>query len=86
MARELAAEWPDLTTTDAVRRLKQPVLFVRGERDELCRREELSRLLAAAPKGSQAREVPIANHLVVGMCISQLGGPVTDWFYAHLGR
>ena len=86
VARQLAAEFPDLTTLTAVRGLKQPVLFVRGERDELCSRESLVRLQAAAPKGSEVKEVPMANHLVAGMCISQLEGPVTDWFRVHLSR
>jgi len=84
VARELAAKWPDLTTLTAVRGLEQPVLFVRGGHDELCSREELSRLQAAAPKGSGVTEVPLANHLIVGMCITQLEGAVTNWFGAHL--
>jgi pimeloyl-ACP methyl ester carboxylesterase len=86
VAHQLATEFPDLTTLTAVRGLKQPVMFVRGERDELCSRENLVRLQAAAPKGSELREVPMANHLVAGMCISQLEGPVTDWFRVHLNR
>jgi len=86
IARQLAAEWPDSATATAVRGLKQPVLFVRGGHDELCSREDLSRLRAAAPKGSEVREVPKANHLVAGMCITQLEGPVTNWFGAHLAR
>ena len=86
VAHQLAMEFPDLTTLTAVRGLKQPVMFVRGERDELCSRENLVRLQAAAPKGSELREVPMANHLVAGMCISQLEGPVTDWFRVHLSR
>jgi len=86
VAHQLAAEWPDLTTESAVRGLKQPVFFVRGGRDELCSREDLSRLQAAAPKGSEVIEVPIANHLVAGMCISQLEGPVANWFDLHLAR
>lgn len=86
VAHQLAAEWPDLTTLTAVHALKQPVMFVRGERDELCSRENLVRLQAAAPRGSELREVPMANHLVAGMCISQLEGPVTDWFRVHLSN
>ena len=86
VARRLAAEWPDLTTVAAVRGLKQPVLFVRGGHDELCSGEELSRLLAAAPTGSEVKEVPLANHLVAGMCISQLAGSVTNWFGSHLAQ
>jgi pimeloyl-ACP methyl ester carboxylesterase len=86
VARQLAAEWPDSTTATAVRRLKEPVLFVRGGHDELCSSGDLSRLLAVAPKGSEAREVPLANHLVTGMCITQLAGPVTNWFGAHLAH
>jgi pimeloyl-ACP methyl ester carboxylesterase len=86
VARHLAAEWPDLTTATAVRGLKQPVLLVRGERDELCSRDDLSRLQAVAPKGSEVVVVPLANHLVAGMCITQLEGPVTKWFDDHLAR
>ena len=84
VARQLAAKWPDLTTVSAVRGLKQPVLLVRGGRDELCSGEDLSRLLAAAPNGSRFKEVPLANHLVTGICISQLEGTVTNWFGTHL--
>lgn len=86
VARQLAAEWPDLTTQTAVRGLKQPVLFVRGGHDELCSEEDLSRLQAAAPKGSEVEEVPKANHLTAGLCISQLEGSVTNWFGSHLAR
>jgi len=86
ITRQLAAEWPDPATATAVHELKQPVLFVRGGHDELCSREDLNRLKAAAPKGSESEEVPLANHLVTGMCITQLEGPVTNWFGAHLAR
>ncbi|MGD0744619.1 MAG: alpha/beta hydrolase [Verrucomicrobiota bacterium] len=86
VAARLAADWPDLATETAVRGMKQPILFVRGERDELCGKEFLSRLQAAAPPGSELKEVPKANHLVAGMCISQLEGPVTEWFRGHLAR
>lgn len=84
VASQIAAEWPDPTTATAVRGLKQPVLFVRGGKDELCSRADLSRLQAAAPPGSEVTEVPLANHLVTGLCITQLRGPVTNWFGAHL--
>jgi fermentation-respiration switch protein FrsA (DUF1100 family) len=84
VADRLAAEFPDLTTETAVRRMKEPILFVRGERDELCSREDLSGLLAIAPKGSESKEVPIANHLAVGRCINQLEETVTEWFQEHL--
>lgn len=86
VARRLAAEGPDLNTTAAVRQLKQPVLLVRGGHDELCRAEDLQQLQAAAPPGSAVTEVPLADHLVAGMCISQLSGPVTNWFGQHLSR
>ena len=86
VARRLAAEWPDLTTETAVRRMTQPVLFVRGEHDELCSQKDLNRLQAAVPPSSEVKVVPIANHLVAGMCISQLSGPVTEWFRRHLVR
>jgi hypothetical protein len=46
----------------------------------------LSRLQAVAPKGSEVVVVPLANHLVAGMCITQLEGPVTKWFDDHLAR
>jgi len=83
---DLAARWPDLTTETAVRENKQPILFVRGERDKLCSEDFLSRLQAAAPKGSEAILVPHANHLDTGLCINQLAGPVTNWFQMHLTR
>ena len=86
VASRIAAEWPDSTTETAVGHMKQPVLFVRGERDELCSQEYLSQLQAVSPQGSEVKVIPIANHLVVGMCISQLEGPVTNWFRAHLTR
>jgi pimeloyl-ACP methyl ester carboxylesterase len=86
VARQLATEWPDPATVSAVQGLKQPVLFVRGGHDEICSREDLTQLQAAAPKGSAVSEVPLANHLVTGMCITQLQGVVTNWFGAHLAR
>ena len=80
------AEFPDLATETAIRQIRHPILFVRGERDEVCFREDLSRFQAAAPPGSKVMEVPLANHLVVGMCITQLREPVTEWFHRQLTR
>ncbi len=80
------AEFPDLATDTAVRQIKHPILFVRGEQDEVCLREDLSHFQAEAPPGSEVKEVPLANHLVVGMCISQLRNPVTEWFRNQLAR
>ena len=80
------AEFPDLATETAVRQIKYPILFVRGEHDEVCLREDLSRFQTTAAPGSEVQEVPLANHLVVGMCISQLRGPVTEWFHRQLIR
>lgn len=80
------AEFPDLATETAIRRIKHPILFVRGERDEVCLRGDLNRFQAAAAPGSEVKEVPLANHLVAGMCITQLREPVTQWFQRHLIR
>ncbi|MGA9778016.1 MAG: alpha/beta hydrolase [Limisphaerales bacterium] len=80
------AGFPDLATEIAVRQMKHPILLIRGERDEVCLREDLSRFQAASPPGSEVQEVPLANHLVTGMCISQLRDPVTDWFHRQLIR
>jgi pimeloyl-ACP methyl ester carboxylesterase len=80
------AEFPDLTTETAIRQVKHPILFVRGEQDEVCLREDLSRFQTVAPPGSELNEVPLADHLVVGMCISQLRNPVTEWFRNQLAR
>ena len=82
----LAAQWPDLTTRTAVRGVKRPILFVRGERDELSSQEFLDCLQAVAPKDSEAIVVPLANHLNTGLCINQLASPVTNWFRARLTR
>lgn len=78
------AKFPDLATGIAIRQIKHPILFVRGEHDEVCLPEDLTRFQAAAPPGSEIREVPLANHLITGMCISQLSAPVTDWFHQQL--
>jgi len=78
------ATFPDLDTETNIRRIQHPILFVRGEQDEVCLREDLSRFQAAAPPGSEVKEVPHANHLIVGMCLSQLRDPVTDWFQRQL--
>ncbi len=84
VAHRLDAESPGLATESAVRRVKTPILFVRGEEDELCTKEDLARLQAAAASGSAVKEIPLANHLVVGMCITQLEGTMTEWFRGHL--
>ncbi|HXR45857.1 MAG TPA: alpha/beta fold hydrolase [Candidatus Limnocylindrales bacterium] len=78
------AEFPDLATETAIRQIRHPILFVRGENDEVCLKEDLSRFQAAAPPGSEVEEVPLANHLVAGMCITQLREPVTKWFHRQL--
>ncbi len=51
VARSLAAECADLTTETVVRRIKNPILFVRGENDELCSKADLNHLEAVAPVG-----------------------------------
>jgi pimeloyl-ACP methyl ester carboxylesterase len=79
-------EFPDLATETAVRQIKHPILFVRGQRDEVCLQQDLIRFQAAAPPGSQVKEVPLANHLFTGMCITQLRDPVTNWFDLQLTR
>jgi pimeloyl-ACP methyl ester carboxylesterase len=79
------AEFPDLATETAIRQIKHPILFIRGENDEVCLKEDVSRFQAAAP-GSEVEEVPLANHLLTGMCITQLSDPVTDWFDQKLAR
>ena len=86
VAFSLAAECADLTTATAVREIKHPILFVRGGHDELCSREDLAQLESIAPAGSEIKEVPIANHVVVGLCVTQLSGTVTNWFGGHLAR
>jgi hypothetical protein len=48
--------------------------------------EDFRPLQPAAPKGSEVTEVPLASHLVAGICITQLEGPVTNRFGAHLAR
>ena len=80
------AEFPDLATETAVRQIKYPVLFIRGEQDEVCLREDLRRFQAVAPPGSEVKEIPLASHMVTGMCISQLRDPVTEWFHRRLNR
>ena len=83
---DLAMRWPDLTTETAVRENKQTILFVRGERDKLCSNDFLGRLQAAAPANSEVIVVSHANHLDTGLCVNQLGSPVTNWFRMHLTR
>ncbi len=83
---DLAARWPDLTTKGAVHRIARPILFVRGERDKLCDEEFMSHLQQAAPRGSGAIVVSLANHLDAGLCVSQLDGVVTNWFRMRLTR
>jgi pimeloyl-ACP methyl ester carboxylesterase len=86
VAHSLAAECADLTTETAVRQIEYPILFVRGGQDELCSENDLSHLKSVAPSGSEIKEVPIANHVVVGLCVTQLGGVMTNWFGGHLNH
>ena len=76
----------DLDTVTAVRHIKHPILFIRAEHDEVCFQEDLSRLQRAGAPGSEIKEILLANHLLVGMCITQLGETVTDWFHSRLTR
>jgi pimeloyl-ACP methyl ester carboxylesterase len=85
VAAELAG-FPDLATATAIRQNKHPILMIRGEDDEVCLSEDMSRFEAVAPPGSEVKEVPLANHLITGMCITQLREPVTDWFHRQLNR
>ncbi len=80
------ARFRGLNTEAAVRRIKHPILFIRGQQDEVCLGKDLSRFQAVAPAGSKVVEVPLANHLFVGMCIHQLSSPVTEWFHRELQR
>ena len=72
--------FPGLDTETAVRHIRHPALFIRSEHDEVCFGQDLARLHAAAAPGSRIKEIPLANHLLVGMCISQLADTVTGWF------
>jgi pimeloyl-ACP methyl ester carboxylesterase len=80
------AEFPDLATETAIRQIKYPILFIRGENDEVCHKDDISHFHAVAVPGSEVAEVPLANHLLTGMCITQLRGPVTEWFHHQLIR
>lgn len=85
VAAELA-EFPDLGTETAIRQIKHPILFIRGENDGVCLKEDIRLFQEAAASGSEVEEVPMANHLMTGMCITQLRSPVTDWFQRRLSR
>jgi pimeloyl-ACP methyl ester carboxylesterase len=85
VAAELA-EFPDLATETAIRQIKHPILFIRGENDEVCLKEDIRLFQAAAAAGSEVEEVPLANHLMTGLCITQLRNPVTNWFQRQLSR
>jgi pimeloyl-ACP methyl ester carboxylesterase len=80
------AEFPDMKTETVIRQIKHPILFIRGENDEVCLKEDVSRFQAAAKPGSEVKEVPLGNHLLTGMCITQLRDPVTDWFDRQSAR
>ena len=85
VAAELAV-FPDLATATAIQQNKHPILFIRGEKDEVCLPEDLNRFEAVAPPGSEVKEVPLANHLITGMCLTQLRDAVTNWFVRQLSR
>lgn len=85
VATNLAA-FPDLATETAIRQVKHPILFIRGEDDEVCLQEDIEHFQATAPPGSEVEAVSLANHLMTGMCITQLRDLVTDWFHRQLIR
>jgi pimeloyl-ACP methyl ester carboxylesterase len=85
-ATKLDLKWSDWSGETAMRQIKQPVLLIGAEKDTISRPDDIARLKQFAASGSQSMQVPVANHIVVGLWFHDLTEPVTSWFDQHLER
>jgi hypothetical protein len=77
-------KWSDWSGDAAVRKLKEPVLFVGGGHDRICLPVDIEAMKKDAPPGTKVVMVPGVNHFALGFLLHLLSDPVTDWFQAHL--
>ena len=86
VAKRLGIQWADWSGEAALRQIREPVLFIRGDHDSLCSAGDLKNLQQAAPGDSQSIEVAGADRLRTAFFFQDLAAPVTNWFAAHLAR
>jgi pimeloyl-ACP methyl ester carboxylesterase len=86
VADRLGIQWTDWSGETALRQMREPVLFIRGDHDSLCSAEDLKTMQQAAPAGSQSIEVAGADRLRAQFFFQELTAPVTNWFAAHLAK
>jgi len=83
-AKRLDLNWADYSGDAAVKKLKQPVLFIGGGHDRICLPADLEKMKKDAPPGSKIITVPEVNHFVLGFLLHLLSDPVTAWYGEHL--
>jgi pimeloyl-ACP methyl ester carboxylesterase len=85
-ATKLNVQWKDLSAEESIRRVKCPVLLIGGEKDPICRPDDIE-CLERASDGAVVKSVmiPEANHYIIGVWMDRLSEPVRGWFDTHLG-
>jgi pimeloyl-ACP methyl ester carboxylesterase len=83
-AKRLDLNWADWSGDAAVKKLKEPVLFIGGGHDRICLPADLETMKKDAPAGSKVVMVPDVNHFVLGFLLHLLADPVKAWYAEHL--
>ena len=82
-AERLDIKWADWSGEAAVRRLKQPVLFIGSDKDVLVKPDDLTILGQAAPPGSSTLKVIGISHRGIPYLFHEIGEPIKTWFVEH---
>jgi pimeloyl-ACP methyl ester carboxylesterase len=85
-ASKLGVKWSDWSAETSLRRIRQPVLFISGGKDTICRREDIAALTKAAGGKAKGLEIPEAHHILLGAWMHGLIEPVKTWLAEHLGN
>lgn len=89
-ATKLELQWKDWSAEVAMQKVTQPVLFISGGNDRICRREDIAALEKAAADQANGRQrtksiiIPEADHIVLGAWMDRLSEPIKGWFKEHL--
>ena len=81
---KLGINWTDWTGVSAAAKIKEPIFFIAGGKDNVSPLTDLAAFKKVAPAGSNGIVIPEASHFVIGFWFQTLAKPVKEWFAAHL--
>jgi pimeloyl-ACP methyl ester carboxylesterase len=84
VAAKLDIRWSDWSGSEAIRRIKKPVLLISGGRDSVSPPQDIELLQGAARPGSKALVISDATHENVWYWIDEISKPTMQWFTEHI--